>query len=148
MQKRGSFVNYYMVSLQKHVKHGMWVCVAGVNIMMFPPFIMTPEEVDEVKVYVKLIWQFLISRLMTLTIWKFGLPFLNIIAEMLAYKFQFFFFLFCSFVISMFFRVVKFLNLLLLNTRLKRFGFSTMLYKIYCNSYDGDYNFLFHVFSW
>lgn len=29
-------------------KHGMLVRVAGDNIMMSPPFIMSPEEVDEV----------------------------------------------------------------------------------------------------
>ena len=29
-------------------KHGMLVRVAGDNIMMSPPFIITPEEVDEV----------------------------------------------------------------------------------------------------
>lgn len=31
------------------MKHGMLVRVARDNIMMSPPFIMTPEEVDEVK---------------------------------------------------------------------------------------------------
>lgn len=36
-------------------KHGMLVRVAGDNIMMSPPFIMTLEEVDEVKVYATVI---------------------------------------------------------------------------------------------
>lgn len=32
-------------------KHGMLVRVAGDNIMMCPPFIITPEELDEVGLY-------------------------------------------------------------------------------------------------
>ena len=32
-------------------KHGMLVRVAGDNIMMSPPFIITPEEVDEVGLF-------------------------------------------------------------------------------------------------
>lgn len=34
-------------------KQGMLVRVAGDNIMMSPPFIMSPEEVDEVSSFLK-----------------------------------------------------------------------------------------------
>lgn len=35
-------------------KHGMLVRVSGDNIMMSPPFIMTPNEVDEVGPFLNL----------------------------------------------------------------------------------------------
>lgn len=35
-------------------KHGMLVRVSGDNIMMSPPFIMTPNEVDEVGTFLNL----------------------------------------------------------------------------------------------
>lgn len=57
-------------------KHGMLVRVSGDNIMMSPPFIMSPEEVDEVgfnKFLIHLLFAFPISKrwLMAIDVWNY-----------------------------------------------------------------------------
>lgn len=57
-------------------KHGMLVRVSGDNIMMSPPFIMSPAEVDEVgfnKFLIHLLFAFPISKrwLMAIDVWNY-----------------------------------------------------------------------------